>query len=104
MKNRIKEYREKFGLYQSDLAKKLNVDSSTISSWERDRTEPSLTLVTRMCEIFHCSTSDLFGTGTETNSVEAVMESMLDFDNDRLRRLIAYAEKLIQKNNEAGGK
>lgn len=104
MKNRIKEYREKFGLFQSDLAKKLDVDSSTISSWERDRTEPNMALVTKMCEIFHCSTSDLFGTGAEKNSVEVVMESMLDFDNDRLRRLIAYAEKLIQKNNEAGGK
>lgn len=104
MKNRIKEYREKFGLFQSDLAKKLDVDSSTISSWERDRTEPNMAIVAKMCEIFHCSTSDLFGTGAEKNSVEVVMESMLDFDNDRLRRLIAYAEKLIQKNNETGGK
>ena len=42
---RIKELRKKKKITQLDFANKLYVTDKTISSWESDRTEPSLEML-----------------------------------------------------------
>lgn len=51
---RIKEKREEYGMFQEDLAKRLNVTSAAISSWERDRTEPNMGMVNKLCNVLNC--------------------------------------------------
>ena len=57
----IKRFRKLNSMKQSDLAKLLDVSDQTISSWEINRTEPSIGYIERMCTIFHCRKTDLLG-------------------------------------------
>ena len=57
---KIKEYRNKAGLTQKDLADKLHVTYQAVSRWENDDAEPSIDTLKEMCEIFNCSIEELF--------------------------------------------
>lgn len=53
--NRIKKIREEFGYTQQDLADKLNGAKSTIAMYENETRKPSLEILVKLSEIFHCS-------------------------------------------------
>ena len=52
---RIRILRKKSSLTQAELAERLYVSNNTISSWERDRTRPDITIIVQIAEIFHVS-------------------------------------------------
>ena len=54
---RIKQLREESNLSQNELAEKLNLSNKTISSWEKNRTQPHMEVIEEMCRIFACSKS-----------------------------------------------
>lgn len=56
---RVKEYREKMGLTQAQLADKLNVDRSVISIWERGKGTPCKKHRTMLCAILQCTEQEL---------------------------------------------
>ncbi|MGV8150506.1 MAG: helix-turn-helix transcriptional regulator [Candidatus Woesearchaeota archaeon] len=60
-KNRLKEFREKKGLTQEELAAKANVSRQTIISIESARYVPSLELALKFSKIFNCKVEELFG-------------------------------------------
>jgi len=60
-KNRLKEFREKKGFTQEDLASKADVSRQTIISIESGRYVPSLELALKFSKIFNCKIEDLFG-------------------------------------------
>lgn len=60
MKNKIPEYREKFGLSQEKLAEKLHVSRQTIISIEKGRYNPSLPLAMMIAEFFKVKVEDIF--------------------------------------------
>lgn len=49
---RIKKARLEKGLFQKDLAKKLNVTESTVANWEKERVIPIKTSAERLKECF----------------------------------------------------
>ena len=49
--NRLKTIRKNAKLSQNELAQKLYVTNKTISSWEADRTEPNIDMITKISEI-----------------------------------------------------
>ena len=55
--NRIKEIRERNGLKQSDLAKKMNCTTTSISRYESGEREIDSETINRICDIFNV-TSD----------------------------------------------
>lgn len=57
---KIKEYRNKAGLTQRDLADQLHVTSQAVSRWENDDAEPSIDTLKELCGIFNCSIEELF--------------------------------------------
>lgn len=57
----IKEYRNKLNITQKDLADKLHVTYQAVSRWENEETEPSISTITQMCEIFNCTVDELLG-------------------------------------------
>ena len=59
--SKIKEYRNKLGLTQKDLADRLHVTYQAVSRWENDAAEPSFDCLLDMTKIFHCTLDDLFG-------------------------------------------
>lgn len=60
-KNNLKEYREKAGLSQENIARITNVSRQTIISIEKGRYVPSLELALRFAGVFNCNVEDLFG-------------------------------------------
>lgn len=56
---RVKEYREKMGLTQAQLADKLNVDRSVISIWERGKGTPCKKHRAMLCAILQCTEMEL---------------------------------------------
>lgn len=52
LSNNLKELRLKKELTQKEVADYLNVDRSTYSYYEARKTEPSLTTLAKLCELF----------------------------------------------------
>lgn len=65
---KITVLRKKKNLTQQDLAVKLYVTDKTVSSWEQNRTEPSLEMLLNLSEILDCNVSYLiYGENTRSD-------------------------------------
>jgi putative transcriptional regulator len=60
MKNRIKEFRARFGLTQDELAKKVNVRRETIVFLEGGKYNPSLNLAHEVAKALKTTVDELF--------------------------------------------
>ncbi|QDZ88527.1 helix-turn-helix transcriptional regulator [Priestia megaterium] len=60
MKNRCKEFREKFNLTQQDLAEKVGVSRQTIISLENGKYKPSIFLAYKISKVFNSMIEDIF--------------------------------------------
>lgn len=56
---KIKEFRLDAGLTQEQLAKKMNVDQSCVSLWEREKTSPTKKLHKKLAKVLGCTVDDL---------------------------------------------
>lgn len=57
---KVKEYREKAGLKQSELAELVHARRETIVHLENGRYNPSLKLAMDIAKVFHARVEDLF--------------------------------------------
>lgn len=57
---KIKEYREKVGMKQSELAELVNVRRETIVCLENGKYNPSLKLAVDIAKVFNVKVEDLF--------------------------------------------
>ena len=60
LKTKVKEYREKEGLKQSELAELVHARRETIVHLENGRYNPSLKLAMDIAKVFHVSVEDRF--------------------------------------------
>lgn len=60
MENKVKEYREKLGLTQGQLAQIINVSRQTVNSLETGKYNPSIFLAHKLAKTFHVTMEDLF--------------------------------------------
>ena len=60
MENRVKEWRERQGWSQGELARRLGVSRQTINAVETDKYDPSLPLALRMATLFAVPVDQLF--------------------------------------------
>ena len=60
LENRLKEYRARLGINQSDLGKKAGVSRQTISLIERGDYSPSVTRALKLAKIFQVKVEDIF--------------------------------------------
>lgn len=60
LKTKVKEYREKAGLKQSQLAEMVGARRETIVHLENGRYNPSLKLAMDIAKVFHATVEDLF--------------------------------------------
>lgn len=60
LQTRVKEYREKAGLKQSELAELVHVRRETIVHLENGRYNPSLKLAMDIANVFHVTVEELF--------------------------------------------
>lgn len=78
--NRIANLRRRKKWTQNDLANKLFVADKTISSWESNRTEPSLETIIKLSELLDCSASYLIYGDIEKNNIETEIKIKITKD------------------------
>ncbi len=57
--NKIRYFRLKNNMKQSDLATKLNLSRTTITKWENNTTNPKLRMLPKIAEALNCTVQDL---------------------------------------------
>ena len=57
---KIKQLRQKSGMTQEQLARKLNVTNQTVSKWETGTASPDLSLIVPIARLFGVTTDELF--------------------------------------------
>lgn len=57
----LRDVRKKSGLRQEDVAKKLDVDQSTVSFWESGRFKPSRKYRKKLAKLYGLTVEELFG-------------------------------------------
>lgn len=60
----ISKYRKKSGLSQAELAQKIGVKNSTVSSLERGANAPDIETLFSICKLFNVTVADMFGCDT----------------------------------------
>lgn len=60
MKSRLKEFRARDGLNQSELAKRAKISRQTVSLIEREEYMPSLLIAVRIAKVFNEKVEDVF--------------------------------------------
>ncbi len=80
---RLRELREKSGLSQNDIAKRLDVAAATISGYERGERTPSLSAILSFSYIYNCSVDYLLGKKQE--DVTHVYVDVTDLSDEQRR-------------------
>ena len=95
----IKKLRKQHNMEQKDLAKKLNISDKTVSSWERDRTEPKIGMIEKMCEVFDCEKTEIIGgelSSSDVFLIEVEKRSRLLSVDDK-QNVIQYMDFILKK-------
>lgn len=92
---RIKELREKSGLTQTELAKKMGVTRSSINGWEMGISIPSIMKLVELAMFFHVTTDYLLGM---ENQNRLDIDTLTDEEHAIIQSLVTYFDK--QKETE----
>lgn len=92
---RIKELRESAGLFQSDLAERLNVSRACVSSWECGRTEPSVSQIISIAKIFNVSINYLVTGESNVTDVKSIIAAMPHLDPVALKQINTLSAYLL---------
>lgn len=98
---KIEKYRKQKNLTQQELGNALFVSDKTISSWEKNRTEPSLDLLVKLSEVLDCNLVDLLNQKTEKLDIETEIKIPLDKEEyDSLCKLMEKKVTFLTKNHQ----
>ena len=98
----IKLFREKSGMSQAELAKALDISGQTISSWERNRTEPNIYMIKKMAQLFNCDETELIYSSTDSqlqfdeidNDMKEIMYIYSKLNDDQ-KKIVLYIMKFF---------
>lgn len=93
---KIKELRKAQKMKQSELGKKISVAGGTVSSWERGRTQPTMEIIKKLCEVFDI-TEYQFYEGIFDVEPEPAAQSLTERQAERLLQYF-YALDDFNKN------
>lgn len=107
---RITELRKQAGMSQFQLAKVLDIATSTLGMYETGKREPSLKVLNRIASYFNVSTDYLLGRPekkidtTNSDKIEDMLDSAMTFDGKPLsnndRNVIRGMIEAYLKNKE----
>lgn len=98
---KISKLRKSKDLTQLDLAEKLFISDKAISSWEQNRTEPSLEMLVKISEIFDCSIGYLVYGDNPKSTVETEIKiKVSENDYKRLLNFMTQKAQFIKESNQ----
>lgn len=87
---KIRYFRDKLGLTQTDLAKRLGISRSAVNAWEMALSSPSLANIVEMARIFHVTVDSLLNS-TERQLVD--ISHLSNEEQELVLRLVDCFEK-----------
>ena len=98
---RISKLRQSKNITQKELASKLYVTDKTISSWESNRTEPSLEMIIKLSEILECSASYLlYGDNFKDNIEMEIKIKLTKEEYEKLNKKMKLIGKFLLQSNQ----
>ena len=98
---RLNSLRKKKNITQLELANKLFVTDKTISSWESDRTEPSLEMLVKLSEILDCSMGYLIYGDNYKNDIETEIKiKITKLEYEKLISFMINNAKFLNENKQ----
>lgn len=88
---KIKEYRNKAGMTQADLASRLHVTYQAVSRWENGDVEPSIDTLREICNIFNCDINELLEMPTKPQEPKVITEEKIVYKEPK--PVLAVCEK-----------
>lgn len=99
--SRIARLRKNKNMTQQDLAKYICVADKTISSWELNRTEPSLEDIIKLSKILDCNTSYLIYGDIKRNDIETEIKIKLTKEEyQELEKKMKKTAQFIKKSHQ----
>ena len=98
---RISKLRKNKNITQDELASKLFVTDKTISSWESNRTEPSLEMIIKLSEVLECSASYLLYGDNYKDNVEMEIKVRLSKEEyNNLTEIMEEKGRFLLESNQ----
>lgn len=88
---KIRYFRDKLGLTQTDLAKRLGISRSAVNAWEMALSSPSLANIVEMARIFHVTVDSLL------NSTERQFVDISDLSNEEQELVLRLVDCFLKK-------
>lgn len=92
----IKKYRKIFGLTQEELAQKLGVTFQAVSKWETAKTDPDISFLPKMADLFHCHIDELFGRIVKIENHFDLCTELPFPDDTIMREVLCNGRKIIK--------
>ena len=89
--DRIRYLRDKAGMTQTDLAKRLGISRNAVNAWEMSVSVPTLSNVVEMSRIFHVTTDYLLSIS------DKVLLDISELDNNERELVMKLVECLNNK-------
>lgn len=98
---RISKLWQSKNITQKELASKLYVTDKTISSWESNRTEPSLEMIIKLSEILECSASYLlYGDNFKDNIEMEIKIKLTKEEYENLNKMMKSIGKFLLQSTQ----
>jgi len=104
---RLLELRKDANLTQDDLAAILNINKHSISSYERDKSEPPDAIKIAIAQYFNVSIDYLIGLSDHPQPLKSERRSLRlpdGFPENRIPELMEYAAYLMYRESKSGSK
>lgn len=102
--NKIREYRRKMNMSQSEFGTIFGVTGQTILNWESEIHSPSINQIRQMVAIFDISADELLGLPIRNETLRHIKEFCRALYNSNNEELTQMIEELVSRNEEHNNK
>ena len=94
--------RKKCGIKQEELAEILSINTATLSRWENGHFEPNASTIKKLCEILHCTESEIIN-GLDDNQIKVTLSyNWEDFKKGEINMNRSEFKLILGDNGEVG--
>ena len=94
---KLKNLRRSKYLLQSDIAKKLNVSTSTVGMWEQGRNQPDNETIKKLANIFGVTTDYLLDNDIKEDKNKELLETISTDLSDPINRVLLFSTIMKSK-------
>ena len=94
--------RKKRGIKQDELAEILSINIATLSRWENGHFEPNASTIKKLCEILHCTESEILN-GPNDNKIKVTLSyNWQEFKEGEINMSESKFNLVLGDNGEVG--